>query len=109
MKKALDININKARIKYIGIDMKEDGTPDVVVRLQLLTADDREITTYDVSTREWNKDKKIDLPTSVFIPLGELVGVLERLAVANLNGIHKMIAAETPPKRPKANSTEIPF
>ena len=59
----------------------EDTLPRVNAGIELLTATDEPITTYDIDTQSYDKNKKFDLPIGLVDPIRKMLSELEGIVV----------------------------
>jgi hypothetical protein len=74
----IDVNINKATLTAIAVDIKKDGSIEVNGRLELF-AGEKSITTVTVGTESW-RSSSMDLPLSVYRRLGKIAKAIEEHA-----------------------------
>ena len=90
--KSIDISITKARIKNVMIWYKPDSVlPRVNAGIELLTANGEPITTYDIDTESYDKNKKFDLPIGLVDPIKKMLLELEDVVTKHCNERMKLL------------------
>jgi hypothetical protein len=78
--KAIDIQINQAKIKSFEVSFNEEGLPDVTARIALLTGN-KEISSFTLSTESWQTKNTFELPTGVINPIKKIGEELETILI----------------------------
>ena len=73
---SIDIQINKAVIESFSVELS-DEIPKVSITIGLFTENGQKITTYSISTDNWNENNKFDLPMGMIKPILEIMKQLE--------------------------------
>jgi hypothetical protein len=80
----IDIQITKGSIKSFEVMLK-DGLPRVNAHVALFTENNKEISTFTVSTEDYYGTAKIELPPEMIIPIQEIASRLERMVINECN------------------------
>ena len=91
--KKININITQARIKKFSVQLDEKE-PEVTAEISLLTANDKEITTFSIGSGSW-RTTHFDLPISMIPPIKDLAAKLEAIVTQEANKALKMLPEAT--------------
>jgi len=83
--KAIDIQINQAKITSYAVSLKDTGVPDVSASIELM-AGEKEIASFSLHTHNWqNSGVKFELPVNMIEPIVEISKQLEVILVRECN------------------------
>lgn len=83
--KAIDIQINQARIDSYSVTLNEDGVPGVSASIKLLSGE-KEISSFSLHTQSWcSSGVRFELPADMIRPIVEISKQLEVILVRECN------------------------
>ena len=80
----IDIQITKAQLKDYTVTMS-DGLPQISARIALFTANDKEISTFSISTENYYQTTRFDIPIEMMQPITDIAKRLENITTAICN------------------------
>ena len=86
----LNISIEKGRISSFHVSLKEEKVA-VNASIDLLTPNGEAITSYNISSDNWDKFKKFNLPLTMIEPIKKILYELERIVVLHCENRNKML------------------
>jgi len=83
--KAIDIQINQAKITSYAVSLKDDAPPDVSASIELMSGD-KEVASFSLHTHAWQSSGvKFELPPDMIEPIVEISRQLEVILVRECN------------------------
>ena len=86
----LKISIEKGRISSFYVTLKENE-PVINATIDLLTPNGETITSYNISTDNWDDKKKFNLPLTIILPIKKILEELEGIVVTHCENRNKML------------------
>lgn len=112
----ININIKKALITKVNIELKDEGKVEITATVQLLTEQNKVISEVWFSNNTWMSDeRKIEIPVDVHIQIGEIFRKLTPVVYQKMNDSYTQLPAVTSKKKVKTvpqeeiNPDDIPF
>ena len=75
--KKIDIHITKGKLEVFTIYLQEDNAPDISATIGLYTDGDKKITSFNVDTRNYYGDNKIELPLGTLPAIQKIAEEIE--------------------------------
>lgn len=79
--KKFNVKITKARIESINIDYENENLPDVCATLGCYTEDDKKITTFNATTKNYYSGIKFKIPVTMVQSLVDLADIIEKIVI----------------------------
>ena len=86
----LQISIEKGRISNFSVELKDDK-PVVRATIELLTTNGEAITSYHISTDNWDEKARFELPLTLIEPIKKILDGLEQVVVFHCENRNRMI------------------
>ena len=78
--KKLSINITKAQLTGFTVSFEEKDM-SVSANIALLTEENKQISTFNISTDSWRDENKFELPIAMIVPIQKIAAALEKVII----------------------------
>jgi len=105
--KKIDVQITKGQIKSFSVELRDD-LPEVTASVALFTADNKEITTFSVTTATYCNNN-FELPIQMIEPIKEIASRLEAIVMQQCNKALGRIESKEKQTESKNPTEDMPF
>ena len=88
----LNIAIEKGRIASFHVNLKNNGEIAVTASIDLLTPSGETITSYSISSDNWDDKKRFNIPLTMIASVKAMLTELEYIVVTHCEDRNKMLA-----------------
>ncbi|MGH7204537.1 MAG: hypothetical protein ACREHC_08930 [Candidatus Levyibacteriota bacterium] len=108
----ININIKKAVMTQINVELGKEGKVAISVKGQLLTEQGKPVSDFWFNNSTWiSEDRQIEIPTHVHMLIGDIFKEMTPLIYKKLNDSYKQLPAKSVKTVPQdeMNLDDIPF